>query len=336
MADSVREVEVGMGVWVVVIVLFSENENEDWVAVVDVLLWVEGSGMAVGCAQAQTEATRVLQHPKPRPIEKQERMDDPPSNNDDESDTDLPSPDSIVASSSSSVSARTPSQQHPIKKRRRTSPSSTKPLFKPFRTPLKPSSASGTNAGVYPSSPLKETTPTSTTSPIRPPPRPPSATLTTPVIPQPTPIPLSKNTPTTLSDLRKTHTHHLTTLLSLRSKLATTTQALEIETSSSSADLEVLIRRWRKVSQEAADEVFGIMRGRVEGVGRWKKIGDESSGGGGVGEVMGKGGGDGGGEEEEEDDNEEEAFTMERMLQTLGIPLMKIGYDSELQSWTDV
>ena len=154
----------------------------------------------------------------------------------------------------------------------------------------------------------------------------------------------------------------LNTLSSLRARLETTTQALEIEASSEDAELEELIKKWKVTSRDAAEEVYVGMKEKVDGMGGWKKwkaTQAEGATGWDNGQEANKGRfEDGDGDEEEigkeekkerrrmardaeeeaEKEDEEEAdegFTMETMLRSLNIPLDVIGYDQQQQRWND-
>lgn len=148
--------------------------------------------------------------------------------------------------------------------------------------------------------------------------------------------------------------------------LETSTQALKIESSSRTLELEALIQKWKIASRAAAEEVFAKARDRVNkmgGVGVMREREREGRGGswGWEGEGEGEGkrdeegeregdgedgagfGGEGdrgdereeGGKGEEEDGGGEEGYTMDMMLKALGIELGVIGYDKGLQKWVD-
>lgn len=74
-------------------------------------------------------------------------------------------------------------------------------------------------------------------------------------------------------------------LFVLRQELDTVQQALNIEQSKQDAELEALIFKWKVVSREAAEELFGFAKEKVErmgGVAAWKESmkGSRSKGGG--------------------------------------------------------
>ncbi|PTU22993.1 hypothetical protein P175DRAFT_0454203 [Aspergillus ochraceoroseus IBT 24754] len=151
-------------------------------------------------------------------------------------------------------------------------------------------------------------------------------------------------------------------LAALRSELETVQQALQIESSNRDDELEALIVKWRRVSQNAADEVFTGAQERVSRMGgikawrermkndsaRWEQEEMESWFGnvdvegadldedelqarkadimGEIDEIK-----EGlGGEAKEPED-----FTMDFMLKTLNIDLRTIGYDQLNQKWTN-
>lgn len=248
----------------------------------------------------------------------------------------------------------------PPKKRRKVE-TLNKPFKSPFRTPLKstsqprsnsplPASLASTNGGaVQRPSPISAASTSSTSQPSA------------------HPLPsFSSSSPTKpgsqLDIIQKHHTHLLNTLSSLRARLETTTQALEIEASSEDAELEGLINKWRTTSREAAEEVFVGMKAKVDGMGGWKKWRSTQAEGAtgwndsqeenkGYAEKYGSDRDDEGKEEKrerrrmerdvkeqaekEDEEDEDEGFTMETMLKSLDIPLEVIGYDKAQQQWND-
>ncbi|KAI4100230.1 MAG: hypothetical protein L6R37_005602 [Teloschistes peruensis] len=197
----------------------------------------------------------------------------------------------------------------PPKKRQRTTTQN--PLYKPFKIPLKTTTSnaasSSRNSSATPSAKSTER-PRSEPNLPRNTPHLTHKTLSSPTKPSPH-----------LDQLQKKHTALLNELSSLRENLETTNQALAIE-SSTDTELEGLIRKWRFATNDAAEEVFGIMKERVDGMGGYKiwraKENDAGC-------------------KDERDSDEDEGFTMETMLKSLGIPLEKIGYDRESQRWMD-
>ncbi|KAF2493600.1 hypothetical protein BU16DRAFT_528867 [Lophium mytilinum] len=143
----------------------------------------------------------------------------------------------------------------PAAKRRRVGASSAlhKPFKSPFRTPLKPQAdtpyiTSCAEDANTPASSLSRTT------------NPRNPTYT----PARTPIRAS-------NALRPNSTN--TQLIALRAEIQTLTQATALATSSTDADLEVLVDRWRTASRAAAEELFANTRDRVNrmgGVGAWR------------------------------------------------------------------
>lgn len=248
----------------------------------------------------------------------------------------------------------------PPKKRRKVE-TLNKPFKSPFRTPLKPTSQPESNSPLPASSASTNGGAVQRPSPI--------SAASTSATSQPSAHPLPSfacSSPTKpgsdLDKLQKHHTHLLNTLSSLRARLETTTQALEIEASSEDAELEGLINKWRSTSREAAEEVFGGMKAKVDGMGGWKKWRSTQAEGAtgwndsqeenkGYAEKYGSDGEDEGKEEKrerrrmerdvkeqaekEDEDDEDEGFTMEKMLKSLEIPLEVIGYDKAQQRWND-
>lgn len=79
---------------------------------------------------------------------------------------------------------------------------------------------------------------------------------------------------TSLNDLQKQHAALHARLLSLRSELDTAQQALRIERSGRDEELRGLIEKWRRISQDVAEELFPYARDRVErmgGVRVWRR-----------------------------------------------------------------
>ena len=272
-----------------------------------------------------------------------------------DSPTDLPELSHVIESSLPAPS--------PPKKRRKvhTTNPLTRPFKSPLRTPLKPISQHEANATTPASisdtlvAENHQTFPTSTPTPT-----------TLPTTPRPN-RPLSSFSSSSsakigshLDKLQKHHTHLLNTLSSLRARLEITTQALEIEASNTDAELEGLIEKWTRTSREAAEEVFVVMKEKVDGMGGWRKWRSTTAEGrsgwddSGCGkkpnyEDNGSDGEEEGKEQkrerrrekaeveqaEKDMEEEEDGFTMETMLQSLDIPLKTIGYDKELQRWND-
>ncbi|KAL4806496.1 hypothetical protein BDV18DRAFT_159670 [Aspergillus unguis] len=148
-------------------------------------------------------------------------------------------------------------------------------------------------------------------------------------------------------------------LANLRSELDTVKQALRIESSNRDDELEGLILKWRKVSQDAAEEVFTGAQERIARMGgvkawrermkndastKWEQEEMESWFGNvdvdadaealdeeevqsrkaEMREVM---------EKQKLDQEESEEFTMDMMLNTLNVDLKTIGFDKEYQRW---
>ncbi|KAL2845742.1 hypothetical protein BJY01DRAFT_213986 [Aspergillus pseudoustus] len=150
-------------------------------------------------------------------------------------------------------------------------------------------------------------------------------------------------------------------LATLRSELDTVQQALRIESSSRDEELEDLINKWKKVSQDAAEEVFTGAQERISRMGgvkgwrekmnsidnRWEQEEMESWFGNidaeandmdadevearkaEMREEIEKKAQD----QKADQGNEPEEFTMDMMLKTLNIDLKLIGYDKVDQRW---
>ncbi|KAL9596884.1 MAG: hypothetical protein Q9219_005510 [cf. Caloplaca sp. 3 TL-2023] len=175
----------------------------------------------------------------------------------------------------------------PPRKRPRINPSSSrlsKPFQSPFKTPLKSTSQSIQNetrswfASTSGSASAHKST-SDLTTPTNTPNRKPlarwGASKHSPVTPAPYPS-------SRLSQLQKKHTALLNELSALRRNLDITNQAAEIEASTTDAELETLIRKWRDVSRDAAEEVLKITKERIEGMGgvkAWRKKEKETKGG---------------------------------------------------------
>ncbi|KAL4950875.1 hypothetical protein BDW69DRAFT_171184 [Aspergillus filifer] len=167
-----------------------------------------------------------------------------------------------------------------------------------------------------------------------------------------------------ISALQKQQRELQSRLSTLRSELDTVQQALRIESSNRDEELETLISKWKKVSQDAAEEVFTGAQERISRMGgvkawrekmksddaRWEQEEMESWFGNVDGrdlefdedevrikkeevreemerekEKMGV--------KEEESEAESEEFTMDMMLKTLNIELATVGYDKAGQRW---
>ncbi|MCJ1442899.1 MAG: hypothetical protein MMC23_003396 [Stictis urceolatum] len=199
--------------------------------------------------------------------------------------------------------------------------------------------------------------------------------------PKPPPRPLKKapqphQTPsqtTHFKALKRRHTTLLTQRIQLKSQLDTAQQALRLKNSPRDEELVRLTRIWRDASRAAAEELFGVARDRVNGMGGmagWKERerdkrerfggwgdGDgKESGGRGGGEKDGEGEGLSDGEKERlrgereewavgegeegergkevwEEAGDDEGFTMDMMLRSMNIDLDLIGYDKDGQRW---
>ncbi|KAL4934349.1 putative DNA repair protein Dds20/Mei5 [Aspergillus undulatus] len=167
-----------------------------------------------------------------------------------------------------------------------------------------------------------------------------------------------------ISRLQKQQRELQSRMSTLRSELDTVQQALRIESSNRDDELEALIVKWKKVSQDAAEEVFAGAQERISRMGgvkawrekmksndaRWEQEEMESW----FGNVDAEGV-----EFDEEEvrlrkaelkeeierekekkskegseaELESEEFTMDMMLKTLNIELATVGYDKAGQRW---
>ena len=177
----------------------------------------------------------------------------------------------------------------PNGKRRRLDQATTA-LSKPFKSPLRRPTPAVKDEVVSPkiegmttsSSLIKTTTPdeqdNSTTLPTSsttnaPPTPPPTRKRTFPgqrLTPARKPVPSDPE----IMDLQKRQRELQSRLSNLRSDLDTVQQALRIESSSSDEELEALIMKWKKVSQDAAEEVFSGAQERISrmgGIKAWRE-----------------------------------------------------------------
>ncbi|KAL2184092.1 hypothetical protein L209DRAFT_781721 [Thermothelomyces heterothallicus CBS 203.75] len=159
-------------------------------------------------------------------------------------------------------------------------------------------------------------------------------------------------------------------LRSTQSRLDLARQARHIEEASATksgpgepvdAELRAMTARWKSTSRQAAEELFGLIRERVEGMGgvkawgatrqwqhgsSWAAMEGESRGGR-EGDTVGEeGNGVFEGEEvvaveeektrdEEEEEEDAESFTMAMMLKSLNIEPDVLGYDPVEEKWRD-
>ncbi|OCK90735.1 uncharacterized protein K441DRAFT_680124 [Cenococcum geophilum 1.58] len=230
-----------------------------------------------------------------------------------------------------------------------------KPFKSPFRTPLKPQIAAEDSSKT---ANTPSTVDHSHVVPVQ--------STATPTKPLPTRPAVS--TPSTRAKASTASTKPSTTsaLISLRTDIQTLTQAYRLATSTTDADLEVLIERWRAASRAAAEELFASTRDRVNrmgGVGAWREREKEQrewrtkwekeemeAERGGRGEAEGEEEGEerreksgereyergrdkDEQEEKVEEGNDDDSFTMDMMLRTLNIDIDVIGYDRQGQRW---
>ncbi|KAE8151027.1 hypothetical protein BDV25DRAFT_139277 [Aspergillus avenaceus] len=167
-----------------------------------------------------------------------------------------------------------------------------------------------------------------------------------------------------IMDLQKQERMLQSRLATLRSELDTAQQALRLETSTKDTELELLIAKWRSVSQKAAEEVFAGAQERVARMGGMKAWRERTKSDSGRWEqdVMESWDGDADAidadldgvepefrqaemhnryETDKKDNNqdsrihetENDELTMEMMLKTLNVDLKIIGYDKDHQRW---
>ncbi|PGH06215.1 hypothetical protein AJ79_06603 [Helicocarpus griseus UAMH5409] len=259
-------------------------------------------------------------------------------------------------------------------------------LSKPFKSPLrKPAPTTSADNGGNLSTPNKQETSlktshsnpnpvlshTTTTTSSTNSPRTPSALKrsTNPSSRQSTtPSSLSSpSAPPELLALQKQHTALTSRLAALRAELDTINQALKVEKSGQDAELEVLIRKWKTASREAAEELFVGAEERVKrmgGVKGWRegmRKAEERRARWDEEEMVANAVNGGEGEDGEEieglraeevdvdvdvdadvakekkegdgDGDEDESFTMDMMLKSLNIELDLIGFDKDTQQW---
>ncbi|KAL2023257.1 hypothetical protein VTK56DRAFT_3380 [Thermocarpiscus australiensis] len=117
------------------------------------------------------------------------------------------------------------------------------------------------------------------------------------------------------------------------------------------AEMRELVGKWKAASRVAAEELYGLVRARVEGMGGGGRAWGESrrrwgfgfgcSGGFGLGGEEEEGEereddrGDDEGEEAEEEESEQSGFTMLMMLKSLNIDPDVLGYDPVEDKWRD-
>lgn len=199
--------------------------------------------------QAASTLSKPFKSPLRTPLKKTDEnygnslLDKSKDNKNDATDTGSgrPQPDEEKKKPSLDGDAEPILSSTPLKKPPNTSPSTTTPIYK---TPLPPTLRKRKSlVSPLSSSSSPSTSTTSTSDPF-------------------------------LSSLQKQHAALQSRLSVLRSELDTARQALRIESSAKDEELEALIRKWRSVSQDAAEEVFAGARERVfrmGGVGAWRE-----------------------------------------------------------------
>ncbi|KAI4128444.1 MAG: hypothetical protein LQ347_004178, partial [Umbilicaria vellea] len=171
----------------------------------------------------------------------------------------------------------------PAAKRRRLDTAS-RALSQPFKSPFQASRKTNNDAPLQseetpgsavgsaqdqsaPSRSIAKPAPTcNTTTPAR--------SLALPQRSHASPLPSSLTRDPHLNSLQKQHSALISTLSTLRAELDTFTQALKIETSGKDTELEALIAKWKSASRDAAEEIFGGVKDRVNkmgGVGAWRE-----------------------------------------------------------------
>ncbi|KAK4105617.1 hypothetical protein N658DRAFT_483068 [Parathielavia hyrcaniae] len=103
------------------------------------------------------------------------------------------------------------------------------------------------------------------------------------------------------------------------------------------AGLQGMISRWKAASRLAAEDLFELVRGRVEGVGGVRAWRARQREGGSGRERERERDDESGGEDgnEDEEDGEETEFTMLAMLKSLNIDPDVVGYDPVEDRWRD-
>lgn len=171
----------------------------------------------------------------------------------------------------------------PAAKRRRLDTASralSQPFKSPFQTPRKtndevprqPEQTTSSGIGLAQHQPVPPKSPT--TQALDPTPTTPARSLALAQRSHISPLSSSLTRDPHLSSLQKQHSALLSTLSTLRAELDTYTQALKIETSGKDAELEALIAKWKGASRDAAEEMFGGVKDRVNrmgGVGAWRE-----------------------------------------------------------------
>ncbi|KAH6853898.1 hypothetical protein B0I37DRAFT_440986 [Chaetomium sp. MPI-CAGE-AT-0009] len=147
-----------------------------------------------------------------------------------------------------------------------------------------------------------------------------------------------KDTPL-LQQIHLSQTALTTSLRATQARLDLVRQARRIEEAAHAkrpgepvdAELRAMAARWKATSRLAADELFGLIRGRVEGMGgarAWRGT-----------RRVGRGWEEDRDAEEEEEEEEEESgeteFTMMMMLKSLNIEPEVLGYDPVEDKWRD-
>ncbi|KAK0753864.1 hypothetical protein B0T18DRAFT_477128 [Schizothecium vesticola] len=242
----------------------------------------------------------------------------------------------------SSSSSQTPG---PAAKRRRVDAANAT-LRKPFRSPM--------IRGPSASTPGQETTPCSAPRPGPGPGATPSRPTSSALFPTPTPAtPTSITTNTGLptrrlltrpsrpgtgtgTDASPTKTSTIPQQEQGTEDPAVQEQARKITTQTPpdqpvDAELKAATAKWRAAGRAAAEDLFELVKGRVEGMGAEERKGRR----GGWGGEWEPGGVGGGSSQAEGRGGDDEGFTMLTMLRSLNIEPELLGYDAKEGKWRD-
>ncbi|KAK3694606.1 hypothetical protein B0T22DRAFT_373661 [Podospora appendiculata] len=135
-----------------------------------------------------------------------------------------------------------------------------------------------------------------------------------------------------LEQMRKNRNEMNTRLREMQQQLDLVRQAKRIEEHSHArrpgepvdAELRELMEKWKLASRQATEDVFELIKARVEGMGGGKAEDDGDDGG----EESGNGC-------EEEEEGDDEGFTMVMMLKSLNIDPDVLGYDAAEDKWRE-
>jgi Swi5-dependent recombination DNA repair protein 1 len=154
-----------------------------------------------------------------------------------------------------------------------------------------------------------------------------------------------------LSALQRQYTSTADQLKTLKTELDQVKQARKIEESSRDSELINLTKLWKSASQQAAEEVYAIVRDRVNAMGGlkvWKEREKEKQENAFFNWAVESDNGPHNNEDDSElesldrpedkdedacDEQDEEEFSMEVMIRSLNIPPDVIGFDVQNQRW---